>query len=232
MANRILRDYTDSIAVNNLSEGAETFFIRLMTKADDFGKFHANPKLLKANLYPLKDHISEKNIIKWMDECYKNGLIVKYSVNNRDFLQIVKFGQRLRKMNSKFPDPEPFKEIVGNPLTIDRQPLTIDSNAPPETKRSRKEEETETEVEKKGKPVGFTPPLVQDVVSFFKEKNYPEELAKKAFEYYDTADWRDSQGNKVKNWKQKMLAVWMKSDSQKNNPTSKPIMQNGQFGKL
>ena len=76
MPNRILRDYTDSIQVNELSDGAETFFIRLMMKADDYGKFHGNPKLLKANLYPLKDTISEKKIAEWIKECVKNGLIM------------------------------------------------------------------------------------------------------------------------------------------------------------
>ena len=35
----------------------------------------------------------------------------------------------------------------------------------------------------------------------------------KAFDYYDCADWHDSKGNKVKNWKQKMQAVWFKDEN-------------------
>lgn len=32
--------------------------------------------------------------------------------------------------------------------------------------------------------------------------------ARKAFDYYDRLDWKDSRGAKVKSWKQKIVAVW------------------------
>jgi hypothetical protein len=66
----------------------------------------------------------------------------------------------------------------------------------------------------------FTPPSINEVIEYFKEKEYSEASARKAFEYYSIADWKDSQGNKVKNWKQKMLSVWMKPENKikpKNN---------------
>ena len=52
-------------------------------------------------------------------------------------------------------------------------------------------------------------PSLQEVIEYFILKNSTEEKAKQAFEYYDTANWHDSSGKKVKNWKQKMLAVWI-----------------------
>lgn len=67
----------------------------------------------------------------------------------------------------------------------------------------------------------FTPPLEFEVVDYFKENGYSEQSAKKAFNYYNIAEWSDSKGNKIKNWKQKMISVWFKDENkiniQKNN---------------
>ena len=73
--------------------------------------------------------------------------------------------------------------------------------------------------ERKGKEIKgdsikkFTPPEKDDVVLYFKENGYSKDAALKAFQYYDTAGWKDSKGNKVRNWKQKMIAVWFKDEN-------------------
>jgi len=59
----------------------------------------------------------------------------------------------------------------------------------------------------------FTPPSLQEVTDYFKENGYNQASAFKAFNYYNTADWKDSTGKKVQNWKQKMIAVWFKNDN-------------------
>jgi uncharacterized protein YpuA (DUF1002 family) len=56
-------------------------------------------------------------------------------------------------------------------------------------------------------------PLIADVISYFLEKGSTEDRAKKAFEYYEAGNWTDSKGNKVKNWKQKMLANWINNNN-------------------
>jgi len=104
MANRILRDWTQSENIDLLSDKAEVFFTRLIMKADDYGCYYGNPKLLKYHLYPLKN-VSEATISNLIKECVKANLIVFYSVENKDYIKIINFGQRLRTMNSKFPQP-------------------------------------------------------------------------------------------------------------------------------
>ena len=69
----------------------------------------------------------------------------------------------------------------------------------------------------------FIPPTEQDVVKFFIENNYSESSAKKAFSYYNEGNWKDSRGQPVKNWKQKMRGVWFKD----NNKTSRGDSHNG-----
>lgn len=143
MPNRILRDTTDSENVNKLSILCEVFYYRLMMKADDFGSFHSNSKLLKANLFPLRDNISLIDIENCLKELTETGLIFIYKVDEREFLRITRFGQRLRNMRNKFPEPQQVNKIDGE--------LTAScGETPPETNRSRIEVETKrNEVNKK-----------------------------------------------------------------------------------
>ena len=64
---------------------------------------------------------------------------------------------------------------------------------------------------KEGKP--FSPPSLIEVLEYFKEKGYKEEVGKKAYKYYQAGEWKDSRGNQVKNWKQKMVSVWMTDEN-------------------
>jgi len=64
----------------------------------------------------------------------------------------------------------------------------------------------------KKKPT-FTPPIQSDVENYFFENGYTKSSGAKAWNYYDVADWKDSRGNQVKNWKQKMRGVWFKDEN-------------------
>ena len=59
----------------------------------------------------------------------------------------------------------------------------------------------------------FTPPAILDVKNYFLENGYTLESGEKAFNYYNIADWKDSNGRKVVNWKQKMQSVWFKEEN-------------------
>ena len=136
MPNRILRDWTDSERINALSIEAERFFTRLIMKADDYGCFSANPKLLSSLLFPLIGNITEDDILKWLDECSFQDLIIRYSDSNKSYLQINDFRQRVRNMTSKYPLPDTCQ-------TDDRQ-LTVNCQTDDGVKRSRNEVEVET----------------------------------------------------------------------------------------
>jgi hypothetical protein len=83
-------------------------------------------------------------------------------------------------------------------------------------KRTREEKRRDKESIKKS----FVPPSQQDVINYFSENGYTKESGLKAFNYYATAEWKDSQGKPVKNWKQKMQGVWFKPEN-KIAPTVK-----------
>jgi len=75
-------------------------------------------------------------------------------------------------------------------------------------KQERKERKRSIKNEKK-----YVAPLIENVISYFSENGYTEEAAKRAFQYYESGDWKDSQGKQVKNWKGKMIAVWFKPEN-------------------
>lgn len=171
MANRILRDWTDSETINKLCVHSERFFTRLIMKADDFGCYTANLKLLKSSLFPLLiDEVREADITRWMAACQKAGVIVLYEVGQRQYLQIVEFKQRLRQATHKYPPP------------IDGQLSAICTL---EEKRSRNEEEVE--VETKG---GVITPSLSDRKDLFMKSlaEYVNEFSKETvrafFDYW------------------------------------------------
>ena len=126
MPMRLLRDWTDSERVNALSANAETLFVRLIMKADDYGRYFGNPQLLKSYLYPLKD-IRVTDISRWCAECADAGLIAIYEVTGKRYIEILNFGQRLRqKTDSRFPSPP----RDSNMPTNDSNVRSCDSNLP------------------------------------------------------------------------------------------------------
>lgn len=119
MPTRILRDWTDSFVIDELDAKAERFFVRLIMKADDFGRFHADPRMLRSMCFPLRSDVRDTDISRWLAECEKAGLIRCYADDRgRPLLEIVNFGQRQRT-ESKFPSPDDCQ-------TNDRKPPTND----------------------------------------------------------------------------------------------------------
>lgn len=75
--------------------------------------------------------------------------------------------------------------------------------------------------ERKGKKIKrnivkkkFIPPDIDEVRTYFIANGYRPEVAEKAFMYYNSANWHDSKGSPVLNWKQKMIQVWFKPEHQ------------------
>jgi hypothetical protein len=170
MANRVLRDWTASESVDSLSEGAEVFFTRLIMKADDYGSFHANPKLLKAALFPLKE-LKDTQILKWITECVNAKVLFVYAADGRQYLRIVNFGQRLRNMRSTFPQPDDNSQQVAADCSKSR-PET-------ETKRNETESETETNAIADETPLVSVWPSFDDFWNLYDKKDDRPKCEKK-----------------------------------------------------
>jgi hypothetical protein len=76
--------------------------------------------------------------------------------------------------------------------------------------------ETETEtVNKNRKRKPFKKPTIEEVRNFFDSNGYDPDFGETRWHYYDDANWFDSHGNPVLNWKQKMRSVWFKPENVK-----------------
>lgn len=136
---RLLRDWTDSAAVNSLSAEAERMFVRLIQKADDFGRYTADLKLLRPYLFPLQlESTREASLERWLHELESARLVRRYVVGGKPYLEIEKFGQRIRSDVSRYPDPPP----AGDCPTGDGTPPSIDSTPPSRASPPRPETET------------------------------------------------------------------------------------------
>lgn len=108
MANRVVRAaILESDKVNKLSWAGEVFYRRLMSVLDDFGRCDGRPTILRSKLYPLRvDKVSEPDIVKWISECETAGLVRKYQVDGKDYLEMFNFGQTVRQKVARVPPPD------------------------------------------------------------------------------------------------------------------------------
>lgn len=110
MPNRILREgILTSERIDALSSWAsETFYRRLHSVVDDFGRYYANPSLLRAACYPLKlDKVSNADIGKWLSDCETAALVSTYEFEGKRYLQLRDFRQQQRAQASKYPEAPP-----------------------------------------------------------------------------------------------------------------------------
>lgn len=78
--------------------------------------------------------------------------------------------------------------------------------------------------EKQDKPQkrkSFVPPTLDEWLDYCREKNLDMAKMRNAYESYVVADWHDSQGNPIRNWKQKILQVWAAKPQNYNQQTAK-----------
>jgi hypothetical protein len=141
-----------------------------------------------------------------------NDLINKFIEIENDTISIKFLDEQLidanhvSKVNSEIGKKSAEKRATAQRV-LNENPATAQRISTKKNKNKIKEEE-EKEIN------------IDDIKIYFLENGYSENSAKKFYDYYSIANWKDSKGNKVKNWKQKAQAVWFK-------PENKIIDSNG-----
>lgn len=77
----------------------------------------------------------------------------------------------------------------------------------------------ENKDENKNKEINI--PTLIEFENYFIENGFTVGLAQRVYKGYAEADWHDSRGNKIKNWKQKCQQVWFKPDNKNNGEKEK-----------
>jgi hypothetical protein len=107
MPTRLIREgILDSCEINRLTEPGEILYRRLMSTVDDYGRWEADPVLIRARCFARQlDRWSLARVREALaDICQGGELVLLYQVDGKNYLQINKFRQRVRS-DSKFPPP-------------------------------------------------------------------------------------------------------------------------------
>lgn len=212
MPNRILRDWTDSFIVDELDVHSERFFVRLIMKVDDFGRFSADKRLLKSQLFPLKSDIRDTDIARCLTACEKAGLITIYTVASKCYLQIENFKQTLRQKTTKYPAPD---ECIADATHMISNSESIAS-------LKRNETETRNETEEEGEKNIHLPNFKKLTKEEFHSelKKYVEEFGKNVVtNFFNHWSEKDSRGKmkfqKQETWETKLRLIKWKNNEAK-----------------
>lgn len=107
MPNRILREgILTSPRIARLGWADEVFYRRLHSVVDDFGRYYADPGMLRAACYPRQlSKVSDSDIGKWLTVLVEAALVRVYPASDGErYLEVLDFGQQVRAKKSKFPD--------------------------------------------------------------------------------------------------------------------------------
>jgi hypothetical protein len=84
-------------------------WIGLITQADDEGRLHYRPRIIRQAIFPYDDDISDDMVQRWLDNLTNEQLICVYSVNGNYYIQIKNWSKHQnvnRPSPSKIP-PSP-----------------------------------------------------------------------------------------------------------------------------
>ena len=109
MGNRIIKEsICTSEQIDEMGWFEEAFFYRLIVNCDDYGVMDGRPKILRAQLMPLKDGITLEQIQSAVNTLLRLGLARKYTAKGKPYIQLIKWSehQRVRDSKHKYPGPE------------------------------------------------------------------------------------------------------------------------------
>lgn len=208
---------------SKLSTLGKLVFIGLFSLADDEGRGRCNPVYLKSTLFPYEEGIRSADIDKTLSEISSNMSVIFYSCDGSSYYSLYNWNiwQKIdRPSQSKIPD---YDEKMTR-LFVDNSSNTRRGVSP-----NKKGKEDNKNKNKKIKEKEFVPPTIDEIQKYVLEKKLLVDY-QFFYNYFTEGNWIDSKGNKVKNWKQKIL-TWSKhskSDNTKKDISAEEEFMNGQ----
>lgn len=203
----------DTDAFLDMPLSAQALYFHLCMRADDDG-FVANPKKIQ-RLINCADDDLKLLVAKRYLLVFDSGIIVIKHWRLHNYIRKDTYTATLYqeekatlylKADGAYTDNP---TSVFAPVTVPSQSrdgsvdgsLTQDSIGKDSIGKVSKDKSTPKAPSKKR---AFTPPTLEEITAYCKERGNDVD-AKKFFDYFTAADWVDSRGNPVKNWKQKII---------------------------
>lgn len=92
--------------LDRVTDFEERLFWRLITTADDFGRFLADPELVRSACFPRRERLPLQKLVDALAGLQRNHLITLYSVKDRQYGQFCTFEEhqgKPRSRKSKYP---------------------------------------------------------------------------------------------------------------------------------
>lgn len=150
---------------------------------------------------PIKQQL-KRDLEKWKDETVKRSEAGKKWMKSRRHNNDSNVITKITNDNT-----------VINPITNITDNVNVNVNV---------NDNVNVNVKEKKKKTTFYPPTITEVEQYFITSWYSIASARKAWTYYDSAWWIDSNWKKVLNWKQKMISVRFKEEN-KNKTAMKTL---------
>lgn len=145
-----------------------------------------------------KWNISRQTLRTFLNHLEKDGMISRYFVQKTNhkitILTICNY--------SKYQDSSTTNQPLINHRATTEQPQ---SNQIKECKELKEGKEVRESVKINGH--NFIPPTIDELENYTSEKGYDFNCTA-FYQYYEAGDWRDKDGKKIKNWKQKVVSWW------------------------
>lgn len=97
---------TTSLKWNACSWQAQSFYIRILTLVDDFGRCEGAALLLRSLAFPLHEDLRTPQVQKLGEELQANQLAIFYKVDGKEYVQLRNWTERARCNESRFPGPD------------------------------------------------------------------------------------------------------------------------------
>jgi hypothetical protein len=129
----ISKSITVSQRVAKLSTAwVKLLYTWLIPHVDDFGRFHADPDIIKGTVFPKEKYVTANKLSIWINELNEAGLINLYLHNGDTFLEIIDFEEHQyfrsdRPRKAEYPEPEKHTDSQnatnGIPTTTNGSPI-------------------------------------------------------------------------------------------------------------
>jgi len=169
MPDRIIRDeLLTSERYWNVSDEAKLLYIHLLISADDTARYTGKNFSLRTRCFPGRS-MEAVRMETLLTELVDQDLIRLYEVDRERYVFIPRFKQRLRFINSKYPEPP--NQI--NDLVIEKTVLSQTKDSPKSSSSQQKRREEKRSEEKLSKditPIGVSESIFKDYLEVRKAK--------------------------------------------------------------
>ena len=219
----ILKSYYATIPANvrydkDLTPNAKLLYGEITALCNEKGYCWATNEYF-ANLY----NVSERTITEWIKILQSKNYITTETITKRFEDGTI---SKRRYIHIEVFQQNHIEDFTQNHIeenfTLNNKYNNIYNNINNNIKENNISKDILKESNKKTKV--FVPPTLEEVQAYCIARNNNVD-AKAFYDYFNEGDWKDSQGNKVKNWKQKII-TWEKYNFNKNKSHEEVIYEN------